>query len=76
MKSSTSIGFPPFFIVFFFFFMFCNVPSNVCDVTVCSSCACSVVGQNPSQTSTWCPMVTAQLANMTGDSYFYFFNFF
>ena len=42
----------------------------MCDVTVCSSCACCVVGQNPSQTSAWCPMVTAQLANMTGDTYF------
>ena len=48
----------------------------VCDVTVCSSCACCVVGQNPSQTSAWCPMVTAQLANMTGDTYFLFFLFF
>ena len=51
---------------------FCSVPCNVCDVTVCSSCACCVVGQNPSQTSAWCPMVTAQLANMTGDTYFLF----
>ena len=46
---------------------------NVCDVTVCSSCMCCVVGQNPSQTSTWCPMVIARLANMTGDTYFLFF---
>ena len=34
VKSSTSIGFPPFFIVFVFFFIFCSVPCNVCDVTV------------------------------------------
>ena len=55
-----------------------SVPCNVCDVTVCSSCACCVVGQNPSQTSAWCPMVTAQLANMTGYTYFlllFFLNF-
>ena len=44
----------------------------MCDVTVCSCCVCCVVGQNPSQTSVWCPMVTAQLANMTGDTYFFF----
>ena len=55
---------------------FCSAPCNVCDVTVCSSCACCVVGQNPSQTSAWCPIVTAQLANMTGDTYFLFFCFF
>ena len=71
-KVSTTIGFPPFFIVFVFFSIFCSVPCNVCDVTVCSSCVCCVVGQNPSQTSAWCPMVTAQLANMTGDTYFLF----
>ena len=47
----------------------CSVPCNVCDVTVCSSCACCAVRLNPSQTSAWCPMVTAQLANMTGDTY-------
>ena len=71
---SNTIGFPPFFfIVFVFFFIFCSVPCNVCDVTVCSSCECCVVGQNPSQTSTRCPMVTAQLANMTGDTYFLVF---
>ena len=45
----------------------------MCDVTVCSSCACCVVGQNPSLTSAWCPMVTAQLANMTGDNLFLVF---
>ena len=72
VKFSTSIGFPPFFIVFVFFFIFCSVPCNVCDITVCSSCVCCVVGQNPSQTSTWCSMVTAQLANMMGDTYFIF----
>ena len=72
-KVSNTIGFPPFFIVFVFFFIFCSVPCNVCDVTVCSSCACCVVGQNPSQTSTWCPMVTAQLANMKCDTYFLVF---
>ena len=70
---SKTIGFPPFFIVFVFFFIFCSVPCHVCDVTVCSSCECCVVGQNPSQISTWCPMVTAQLANMTGDTYFLVF---
>ena len=60
---SNTIGFPPFFffIVFVFFFIFCSVPCNVCDVTVCLSCECCVVGQNPSQ------------ANMTGDTYFLVF---
>ena len=72
-KVSNTIGFPPIFIVFVFFFIFCSVPCNVCDVTVCSSCECCVVGQNPSQTSMWCPMVTAQLANMMGDTYFLVF---
>ena len=33
-KVSNTIGFPPFFIVFVFFFIFCNVPCNLCDVTV------------------------------------------
>ena len=47
----------------------------MCDVTVCSSCAYCVVRQNPSQTSALCPMVTAQLANMTGDTYFLFIIF-
>ena len=28
--------------------------------------------ENPSQTSVWCPMVTAQLVNMTGDTNFVF----
>ena len=49
----------------------------MCDVTVYSSrVLCCVVGQNPSQTSTWCPMVTAQLANMMDDTYFLFFFYF
>ena len=75
VKFSTSIDFPPFFIVFVFFFIFCSVPCNVRDVTVCSSCVSCVVGQNPSHTSTWCSMVTAQLANMMGDTSFFFVTF-
>ena len=64
---SNTFGFPPFFIVFFYFLYFVVYP------VMCSSCECCVVGQNPSQTSMWCPMVTAQLANMTGDTYFLVF---
>ena len=76
-KVSNTIGFSPFFIVFVFFYIFFVVYPVMCVMLLfVQACACCVVGQNPSQTSTWCPMVTGQLANMTGDTNFLFFLFF